>query len=377
MSGASVEPTADELSAVAAQMAGAGVDLAGPLTARFIAGGRSNLTFRLDDGSSAWVMRTPPRAGRTPSAHDVAREYRVTSALGATDVPVPPAVVLCEDESLIGGPFAVSGFVPGVTVQTAAQLDGLVDGLDGGHDGVHDGGHDGGLVSGVVTALASTLAALHRVDHVAVGLERFGRPDGYAARQLKRWSGQWEIVGEAFAGSVKSSAAALVSALGDRLPRQESTGVVHGDYRIDNTLLTIPGAVGQAAGGAGGEAGGAPTVAAVVDWELSTIGDPVADVAMMCVYRHPVFDQVIGEPTAWTSPRLPDATGLAAAYEAAGGVPLVDLDEHLALGYLKLAVIAAGIDHRFRAGATSGAGFDTAGQAVPVLLEEGLAVLRG
>ena len=118
-------------------------------------------------------------------------------------------------------------------------------------------------------------------------------------------------------------------------------------------------------------------MAAVVDWELSTIGDPVADVAMMCVYRHPVFDQVIGEPTAWTSPRLPDATGLAAAYEAAGGVPLVDLDEHLALGYLKLAVIAAGIDHRFRAGATSGAGFDTAGQAVPVLLEEGLAVLRG
>ena len=375
MSGASVELTADELSAVAAQMAGAGVDLAGPLTARLIAGGRSNLTFRLDDGSSAWVMRTPPRAGRTPSAHDVAREYRVTSALGATDVPVPPAVVLCEDESLIGGPFAVSGFVPGVTVQTAAQLDGLVDGLDGGHggghDGVHDGGHDGGLVSGVVTALASTLAALHRVDHVAVGLERFGRPDGYAARQLKRWSGQWEIVGEAFAGSVKSSAAALVSALGDRLPRQESTGVVHGDYRIDNTLLTIPGAAGQA----GGEAGGAPTVAAVVDWELSTIGDPVADVAMMCVYRHPVFDQVIGEPTAWTSPRLPDADGLAARYEQAGGAALDGWAAHQALACLKVAVIAAGIDHRKRAGAGSGPGFDTAGQAVEPYLDRGLALL--
>lgn len=353
-SAGSVELTADELSAVAAQMAGAGDSLAGPLSARLIAGGRSNLTFRLDDGASAWVMRTPPRAGRTPSAHDVAREFRVTSALGATDVPVPPAVVLCEDESLIGGPFAVSGFVPGVTVQTAAQLDAL----------------DDAVVSGVVSALASTLAALHRVDHVAVGLERFGRPDGYAERQLKRWSGQWEIVGEAFEDSVKSSAAALVAALRDRLPRQGSTGIVHGDYRIDNTLLTLPWAA------AGGAASAAPSVAAVVDWELSTIGDPVADVAMMCVYRHPVFDQVIGEPTAWTSPRLPGAAGLAAAYEAAGGVSLVDLDEHLALGYLKLAVIAAGIDHRFRAGATSGAGFDTAGQAVPVLLEEGLAVLR-
>ena len=359
----SADLTALELSAVAAQMAGAGVDLAGPLTARLIAGGRSNLTFRLDDGSSAWVMRTPPRAGRTPSAHDVAREFRVTSALGATDVPVPPAVVLCEDESLIGGPFAVSGFVPGATIQTAAQLDEV----------------DDDLVSGVVSALATTLAALHRVDHVAAGLERFGRPDGYAGRQLKRWSSQWEIVGEAFPDPVKSSAAALVAALGDRLPRQESTGVVHGDYRIDNTLLVLPGSgSGSAtAGGPAGVPGGGPAVAAVVDWELSTIGDPVADVAMMCVYRHPVFDQVIGEPTAWTSPRLPEAAGLAAAYEAAGGVPLVDLDEHLALGYLKLAVIAAGIDHRFRAGATSGAGFDTAGQAVPVLLEEGLAVLRG
>lgn len=356
------------LSAVAAQMAGAGVDLAGPLTARLIAGGRSNLTFRLDDGVSSWVLRTPPRAGRTPSAHDVAREFRVTSALGATDVPVPPAVVLCEDESLIGGPFTIAGFVPGVTVQTAAQLDAL----------------DDTVVSAVVSALSSTLAALHRVDHVAAGLERFGRPDGYAARQLKRWSGQWEIVGGAFDPAVRSAASALAAALEDRLPRQAATGIVHGDYRIDNTLLALPGGGPDAVPDAGLDAGldagsraGGVSVAAVVDWELSTIGDPVADVAMMCVYRHPVFDQVIGEPTAWTSPRLPEAAGLAAAYEAAGGVDLVDLDEHLALGYLKLAVIAAGIDHRYRAGATSGSGFDTAGQAVPVLLEEGLAVLRG
>jgi len=349
----SMELSGAELSAVAAQMSGAGVDLAGPLTARLIAGGRSNLTFRLDDGASAWVLRTPPRAGRTPSAHDVAREFRVTSALGTTGVPVPPAVVLCEDESLIGGPFAVAGFVPGATVQTAAQLDGL----------------DDTVVSSVVSALASTLAALHRVDHVAAGLERFGRPDGYAARQLRRWAGQWEIVGAAFDPAVRAAAATLVTALGDRLPRQAATGIVHGDYRIDNTLLALPDGPG--------EEGCEPSVASVVDWELSTIGDPVADVAMMCVYRHPVFDQVIGEPTAWASPRLPGATGLAAAYEAAGGVDLVDLDEHLALGYLKLAVIAAGIDHRYRAGATAGSGFDTAGQAVPVLLEEGLAVLRG
>lgn len=345
--------TEAELAAVAEVMAGAGAPPAGPLSARLIAGGRSNLTFRLDDGTSAWVLRTPPRAGRTPSAHDVAREFRVTSALAGSGVPVPPAVVLCEDESLLGGPFAVAGFVPGRTIQTAAQLDALAD----------------DLVAGAVDALASTLAALHRVDHVGVGLERFGRPDGYAARQLSRWAGQWEIVGAAFDPGVQASAAALVAALGDRLPRQASTGIVHGDYRIDNTLLTLP-AAGLPAGPPG-----AVSVAAVVDWELSTIGDPVADVAMMCVYRDAALDLVIGEPTAWTSPRLPDPAGLATAYEAAGGVPLVDLDEHLALGHLKLAVIAAGIDHRHRAGATAGPGFDTAGQAVPVLLEAGLAVL--
>lgn len=345
-----VELTEAELAAVAAELAAAGAAVTGRLSARLIAGGRSNLTFLLtdaadpSDGPGRWVLRTPPRAGRTPSAHDVAREFRVTAALGATGVPVPPAVVLCEDESVLGGPFAVAGFVEGTTVQTAAQLDEL----------------PGPQVDGVVTALASTLAALHRVDHMAVGLERFGRPDGYAERQLRRWAGQWEIVGSAFDGVVDSSAAALVSALGDRLPRQESTGIVHGDYRIDNTLLTL---------------GETPAVAAVVDWELSTIGDPVADVAMMCVYRHEALDLVIGEPTAWTSSRLPDAAGLAAAYESAGGVPLVDLDEHLALGYLKLAVIAAGIDHRYRAGGTSGAGFDTAGEAVPVLLEAALEVL--
>ncbi len=337
-----------ELAAVAEVMAGAGADLAGPLSARLIAGGRSNLTFALDDGASRWVLRTPPRAGRTPSAHDVARELRVTSALASSAVPVPPAVVLCEDESLIGGPFAVAGFVPGRTVQTAAQLAEL----------------DGATVDGVVAALAATLAALHHVDHVAVGLERFGRPDAYAARQLTRWAGQWEIVGGEAEPSVRGLADSLVTALGDRLPRQAATGIVHGDYRIDNTLLTLDGSPAVA-----------PSVAAVVDWELSTIGDPVADVAMMCVYRNAALDLVIGEPTAWTSPRLPDAAGLAAAYEAAGGVPLVDLDEHLALGHLKLAVIAAGIDHRHRAGATSGPGFDTAGQAVPVLLEAGLAVL--
>lgn len=339
--------TPAELASVAEVMTTAGTTPAGPLSSRLIAGGRSNLTFRLDDGESSWVLRTPPRAGRTPSAHDVAREFRVTAALGATDVPVAPAVALCEDESLIGGPFAVCGFVSGRAIQAQDELATLSD----------------SQVERAVEALCDTLATLHRVDHVAVGLERFGRPDGYAARQLRRWSGQWEIVGTDQPEAVRRTAERLAARLGDRLPEQVSTGIVHGDYRLDNTLVAVT--------------DDDVRVEAVVDWELSTIGDPVADVAQMCVYRDPSFDLVIGEPCAWTSDRLPDVDGLAAAYEKAGGVALRDLDEHLALAYYKIAVISAGIDHRYRAGAAHGSGFDTAGQAVPLLLEAGLARLGG
>lgn len=349
MTGTTAELKTGELESIAEVMAEAGTPPAGPLDADLIAGGRSNLTFRLTDGASAWVMRTPPRAGRTPSAHDVAREFRVVKALGATDVPVAPAVVSYDDEDLIGGPFAICGFVNGRTIQSAVQLEGLSD------EHVHS----------AVTSLCETLAALHSVDHAAVGLERFGRPDAYAARQLKRWTGQWEIVGAHLPAQTRSLATRLASGLGDHLPEQHATGIVHGDYRIDNTLLRV-----------GSDAlGDAASVAAVVDWELSTIGDPVADVAMMGVYRDPTFDLLIGTGSAWTSDRLPDVEGLAASYERAGGVKLRDFDQHLALGYFKLAVIAAGIDHRFRSGATHGEGFDTAGEAVAPLLESGLARL--
>lgn len=336
------ELTSEELAGIAAAMTDAGVALAGPLRARTLTAGRSNLTYRLDDDRDSWVLRTPPRLGRTPSAHDVAREFRAIQAVGRSDVPVPPAVLLHEDEHLLGAPFAISGYVDGRTIQTRDQLAGL----------------DDVQLASAIDALSRTLAALHAVDHVAVGLERFGRPDGYAARQLRRWSGQWQIVGAHFDASVAALAATLVDRLADRLPEQTATGIVHGDYRLDNALVRI--------------APAEVTVAAVVDWELSTIGDPVADVASMCVYRDPAFDLVIGAPSAWACDRMPSVEHLAASYERAGGVPLRDFDEHLALAYLKLAVIAAGIDHRHRAGATHGDGFDTAGQAVPLLLASGL-----
>lgn len=332
----SVALTEAELAGVAAVMGEAGAEPAGPLTATLIAGGRSNLTFRLDDGVTRWVLRTPPRAGRTPSAHDVAREHRVTAALAGTDVPVPEAVALCVDETVLGAPFAVAGFVDGVAVRTQDDLT----------------PYDDQALASVMSSMMEALAALHAVDHVPAGLGDFGRPDAYAARQLRRWSGQWDLVGAAALTPLAEEVAATLRAA---LPDQAAVGIVHGDYRIDNTLLTPLTRTGG------------PAVAAVVDWELSTIGDPVADVAMMCAYRDPVFDQVVGEPSAWTSARLPAASGtdsIAAAYERAGGVDLAAWEFHLALAHYKVAVIAAGIDHRHRQGVGDGAGFESSGQAV-------------
>jgi aminoglycoside phosphotransferase (APT) family kinase protein len=336
--------TEQELRSVAATMADAGAVLTGPLSASLITGGRSNLTFQLTDGTSDWVLRTPPRAGRTPSAHDVGREFRVTSALGATEVPVARAVVLYEDDDLLGGPFWVAEFAPGSVIQSRVALDAL----------------DDVAVAAVSQRLVEALALVHGVDHVAIGLEGFGRPDAYASRQLRRWAGQWELVGDP---RLEGLARQVSGSLAEHLPEQQSAGIVHGDFRIDNALVALD------------EPGG-PRVTAVVDWELSTIGDPVADVATMLAYRNPAFDLIMGSPSAWTSPRLPHPQALAAAYRAAGGLPLVDLNLHLALAHYKIAVIAAGIAHRHLAGSGTGAVFDSAGSAVEPFLEAARSTLH-
>ncbi|MBF4163305.1 phosphotransferase family protein [Nocardioides acrostichi] len=328
-----------EVVAVAEALAAAGEHLVGPLACEPIARGRSNLTFCLGDGESRWILRMPPRAGRSPSAHDVRREHRVTRALHASAVPVPRAVLLVEDPALLGAEFAVSAFVPGATIQSRAELDAL----------------DDAQVDAAVAALVGGLADLHRVEPAEVGLADFARPDAYAARQLRRWSGQWEQVGPA---RLAGLAGEVVARLERAIPPQRRTSVVHGDYRIDNALLGL----GRSE----------VTLNAVVDWELATLGDPVADVAMMCAYRHPGFDLIVGEPAAWTSPRLPDPTALAAVYEARGGPELEHWDFHTALAHYKVAVIAAGIDYRRRAGAGSGAGHACAGEAVEPFLHAAL-----
>lgn len=329
------ELTGAELARLDAALRVSGTVPGGPLRTELISGGRSNLTYRLTDGTSTWVLRTPPRAGRTPSAHDVVREFRVTSALVSTEVPVARPVLLVEDESVLGVPFTVVEYVAAQSVRLRTDLDLFSD----------------AEVDDVMTQLIGVLAALHRVDHVAVGLERFGRPDGYAERQLKRWAGQWELVGVPDLARTGRQVAELLHV---HLPHQQRhVSIVHGDYRLDNTMVGIDREAGR------------PDIAAVVDWELSTIGDPVADVALMCAYRDRAFDLIVGEPSSWTSPRLPDVSALAERYERVGGVPLSHWEFHLALAYFKIGVIAAGIAHRHRAGAGDGAaGYASAGESV-------------
>lgn len=314
-----------------------GVDVAGDLTIELVSGGKSNLTFAVTDGVTRWIARRPPTGGLTPSAHDMAREWTVTRALGATDVPVARTVAFDVDGAVLGAPCTVVEFVDGTVIRTADDLAQLSD----------------DEVNRSLDGLVTTLARLHAVDYEAVGLGEFGRPAGFAARQVKLWARQWGIVKTRELSDVDR----LVTALSDRVPSHTRNTIVHGDYRIDNTILSShdPG-----------------TVAAVVDWEMSTLGDPITDVALMCVYREPVFSAVLAFEAAWTSPRYPSADEIAQRYVSVTGTDLGDWDFYLGLANLKLGVIAEGISHRARSGATAVAGAEQASEATAEFITAGL-----
>jgi aminoglycoside phosphotransferase (APT) family kinase protein len=322
-----------------------GIPRSGGLRAELISGGRSNLTFLVCDDASKWVLRRPPLHGLTPSAHDMAREYRVVAALQDTPVPVARAVTMRNDDSVVGAPFQMVEYVPGRVVRYADELEAL---------------GDKDLISECVDALIKVLADLHAVDPEAVGLGDFGKPAGYLERQVRRWGSQWELVrreNDACDADVKR----LHSALAQAIPPQSRNAVVHGDYRIDNTIL---------------DAEDATRVVAVLDWEMSTLGDPLSDAALMCVYRHPLFN-VIHASSAWASPLIPEADDLANRYSLAADQELGNWDFYMALGYFKVAIIAAGIAFRARMG--GGVADDTGevDKAVAPLVAAGLEALSG
>ena len=319
-----------------------GIDVIGELEIELISGGRSNLTYVVSDAERRWVARRPPLAGLTPSAHDMEREWAVTSALSGTAVPVATPVVIDRTGEFIGAPCTVVEFVDGQVIRSAEDLDAWSD-TD---------------VATNFDALVQTLADLHAVDYRAVGLADFGRPEGFAARQVKLWTRQW--------GHVKTRELPDVERLADllaaRTPKHARSTIVHGDFRIDNTIVA-PNDPGR--------------IAAVVDWEMAALGDPLTDVALMCVYREPVFSQVLGFEAAWTSDRYPDSAAMAQRYAQIAGADLGDWGFYVGLANLKLGVIAEGITHRALQGGSSGAaGAERAAEATAHFIDTGLKALQ-
>ena len=282
-----------------------------PLEFEQIAGGRSNLTFRVTDADGRrWALRRPPLHSVLASAHDVAREHRIISALAGTRVPVPTAVALCADESVTGAPFYVMDFVDGLVLRDVEAVSEHLDEEGRGR---------------LARQLVAALVEIHAVDPDAVGLGDLGRRAGYIERQLRRWHGQWE--------QSRTRDLPLVddvhARLSERVPDQGPAAIVHGDYRIDNLIVSED-----------------ADIRAVLDWELCTLGDPLADVGLLLVY----WSRPYGErPT--SLPGFPTPEEVATLYGELSRRDLSQLDFYVAFGAWKLAVIIEGVYAREVAGA--------------------------
>ncbi|WP_420032794.1 phosphotransferase family protein [Streptomyces sp. cg28] len=315
----------------------------GPLSGRLIEGGRSNLTYEVSDGTSRWVVRRPPLGHVLATAHDMKREHRVIAALHDTPVPVPEALLLCEDDSVVGAPFYVMEFVEGTPYRTAEQLAPL--GAE--------------RTRAAVLGLVDTLVDLHAVDPARAGLGDFGRPDGFLDRQLRRWGKQLDASRNRDLAGIDE----LHAALGRSLPDSPAATIVHGDYRLDNVLVRQ-------------DAEGVDRIKAVLDWEMSTLGDPLTDLGLLAMYsaRLELPDSPIS--TTASAAGHPAPAELIERYAARSGRDVSAVSWYTAFAWFKLAVILEGIHYRYTLGQTVGAGFDRIGELVPVFIEHGTDTLQ-
>ncbi|KRV49887.1 acyl-CoA dehydrogenase [Wenjunlia vitaminophila] len=315
--------------------------LEGPLRGEVISGGRSNLTYAIGDGTHRWVLRRPPLGHVLATAHDMGREYRVISALAHTPVPVPTTHLLCQDPGVIGAPFYLMEHVPGQVLRNAGQTARL--------------GRD--RACGLAEHLVDVLAVLHGVDPHEVDLADFGRPDGYLHRQVVRWGKQLA----ASRSRETPDLDALREELLDRVPSSQRSGIVHGDYRLDNVVV-----------------GDDDRINAVLDWEMATLGDPLADLGLFLVYWDVIRELVPDNPVA---AGVSDAAGfppghrLVSRYARLTGLDLDPLPWYVSLGCFKLAVVAEGIHFRYLRGLTVGEGFERIGAMAAPLASRGRAVL--
>ncbi|MEU4561857.1 phosphotransferase family protein [Actinoplanes sp. NPDC023936] len=308
-------------------------------TAELIAGGKSNLTFRLRSAAGEVILRRPPDGELRPSAHDMGRECRVQTALASTPVPVPEILLNDAGGELIGVPSYVMSAVPGVVVRDALPPGFPVD------------------LRALARGLVDALAAIHSVDVEKAGLGDFGRAEGYLSRQIRRWSRQWEAVGQDGVLAVGELAAALAAAV----PERTGQSLVHGDFRLDNCVLdpARPGVIN-----------------AVLDWEMSTLGDPLADLGLLLFYwREPGEQPWRLAPSITRTLGFPRRAEIAAWYAEATGADLSHLTVYLALAHLKFAVITEDINVRVRSGAMAGQDFgDLTGESARIA-EAGLDLL--
>jgi|ERR1700722_1475119 len=295
-----------------------------PLTFELIAGGRSNLTYRVSDAAGkTFALRRPPTSHVLPTAHDMVREHTVISALYPLGVPVAEPLGLCVDEEVNDRPFYVMEFVEGAILRDRAQAEATFDEDTRGIIGDH---------------LAATLAQLHDVDVERAGLGDLARHDGYIERQLRRWRTQYEqmhVEGVDHGG--------LIEAVGDQLsaqiPVQQRVSVVHGDYRLDNTVLDDSG-----------------RVRAILDWEICTLGDPIADLGLLMVYWAEPSDPTVSllgvAPT--TAKGFATREQVLKSYATHSSLDLSHVAYYQAFGYWKLACIMQGVFARYSAGAAGG-----------------------
>jgi aminoglycoside phosphotransferase (APT) family kinase protein len=350
------DPTAQRLEPITT---GAEPGIVGPLLAdalhdprwlecdvALISGGKSNLTYRVACDAGEVVLRRPPLGHILPTAHDMGREHRVLAALDRTAVPVPRVLHLGDPDGPLGARFYVMERVLGHVCRNALP------------PGYADAPEQRAAIG---AALVDVLAELHRVDPAEVDLAEFGRPAGFVERQLRRWSKQWE------ASKLRELPAldGLRDELVRTLPPQRAESIVHGDYRLDNTVLhpTVPG-----------------RIVAVLDWEMSTLGDPLTDLGTLLAYWSEASDDAVLAAARVMAPvtaadGFPTRAQVVGRYAEKTGLDVSGIEWYQAFAYFKLAVVCQGIAARAAGGAMLGSGFDDAQRLVAPLVNAGRQLL--
>jgi aminoglycoside phosphotransferase (APT) family kinase protein len=306
-----------------------------------IGDGRSNITYRVSAGERSWVLRRPPLGHVLPTAHDMVREFRVIAALADTPVPVPRAIALCEDTSVNDAPFYVMEYTPGVIVGGTELPDGFAE--------------KPAERRAMGLALVDTLVALHAIDPETVGLGTFGRPQGYVERQVKRWSQQWERSSTGPLPEIDE----LIRRLRAALPESPAPAIVHGDYRLGNMAL---------------DPADPSRVIAVFDWEMATLGDPLADLGYTLIYWADPGEPAATLRSVVSGPGMLTRAEIVAEYAQRSGRDVSAVDFYQVLALYKLAIISEGIYARFVAGQTLGDKFKGTTRQTGALVQRALSI---